>query len=209
MKHDEDVLWRAASFAGIPLNEGRIGLLRRYADWLATEAATAGAIGPEETSRILDRHIADSLVFGGALGQPPSTLIDVGSGAGLPGIPLAIAYPETAVTLLDRSQRRTDLLHRAIRILDLDNATVDRADVTTYTGRYDAAVFRASLAPQAAVALAPRLIAAQGVAAIALSREGEPPQLPRTPPQGAVLELIETPEGVLDSPAWILRMTLR
>jgi len=57
------------------------------------------------------------------------SVIDVGSGVGLPGIPLAILWPDTTVRLVERSGRRARLLRRAVRILDLENAHVDEGDL--------------------------------------------------------------------------------
>lgn len=208
VKHAEDELRRAAAFAGISLNDRDLALLDRFAVWLCDEALAAGAIGPDEPDRVVDRHIADSLVFARGWRRKPGTLLDVGSGAGLPGVPLAIAMPDTAVTLLERSRRRTDLLRRVLRILELANVVIEEADAATTIGEYDAAVFRASVPPAEAVALVPRLIDRRGVAVIGLRRGDVPPELPAAP-EGAVLELLETPHGILDSPAWHLRMTLR
>ena len=140
--------------------------------------------------------------------EPPPALVDVGSGVGLPGIPLAIAYPEIAVTLLDRSQRRSDLARRAVHILGLTNVDVARDDARSHPDRYAAATFRASLKPGDAIRIAPALLQAGGVAVIGLHRGRDPGLLPKGP-SGAEFRILETPEGILDSPAWHLRMTLR
>lgn len=207
-KHDDDALRRAATYSGIALTKRDLELLGRYGRWLGDEAVSAGAIGPAEPSRIVDRHLADSLVFAQAWHGTPQTLLDVGSGAGLPGIPLAITHAGTGVTLLDRAGRRTDLLRRVVRILELANVTIEEADAATTLGTYDVAVFRASVPPATAVALTPRLVGERGMGVVGLRRGSEPPDLPPAP-EAAVLELLETPDGVLDSPAWHLRMTLR
>lgn len=209
VKHDDAALRRAADWAQIPLTMSQIDRLRGFGGWLVGEAIAAGALGPAEKHRIVDRHLADSLVFAAAWDLPPNTLIDVGSGAGLPGIPLAIAFPDTEVTLLDRSQRRADLLRRAVRILDLDNASVIEGDVgAAAADGYAGATFRASLPPDQAMKRVRRLLLADGVAVIGIHRGFDRPALP-TAPSGVVLELLETPPGILDSPAWHLRMTLR
>lgn len=90
----------------------------RYAQILATWGIERGLIGPKESDRIWDRHIANCL--------PLSTLIpmgvsvaDIGAGAGLPGIVLALARPDLVITLIEPLQRRVDFLHEVINELAL------------------------------------------------------------------------------------------
>jgi 16S rRNA (guanine527-N7)-methyltransferase len=208
VKHTESALRRAAGWAGVELSVDQLALLTRYAEWLVAEALPAGGVGPAEGARIIDRHVADLLVFGRGWVDTtvPSTLIDVGSGVGLPGIPLAIAYPGIAVTLLDRSERRTALAGRAVRILSLTNAVAMQGDVSHVTSSYSAATFRASLPVIDALDAARTTLDTGGTAVIGLSRSRAPAQTPTAEP-GETIQLLETPEGILDSPAWHLRMT--
>jgi 16S rRNA (guanine527-N7)-methyltransferase len=201
-------LHRAAEWAGTSLDTEQLRALVAYADWLIEEAIPAGGLGPGEAERIIDRHVADSLVFGAGWNQSPATLIDVGSGVGLPGIPLAIAAPEISVTLLDRSQRRTDLARRAIRILALQGVSVVTGDADNHDQRYMAAVFRASHTTDRALAAAGSLLEPNGVAMIGLRRGQGPPPIPDAIPDTEI-EILKTDEGVLDSTAWHLRMTVR
>lgn len=78
-----------------------------------------------EPERMLTHHLLDSLSVLAAVG--PGPLLDVGSGAGLPGIPLAIARPELKVTLLDASQKRCGFMQQAAIELKLGNVTVVHA----------------------------------------------------------------------------------
>lgn len=208
MKHDEETLRRAADWSGMSPTPSQIDTLGAYADWLIGEAIPAGAVGPDEGPRIVDRHVADSLVFAAAWrGKAPASLVDVGSGAGLPGIPLAIAFPAMSVVLLDRSQRRTDLAGRAAHILELDNVEAIEGQARRHQRRYAAATFRGSLSPAQAIAAAPALLESGGIAVIGLHRGELPPQnLPGVVPDESY-EILETPKGVLDSAAWHLRMT--
>ena len=73
-----------------------------------------GLIGPREADRIWDRHILNSLALADLIPEG-SSVVDVGSGAGLPGIPLAIVRPDLSVTLLDPMLRRTTFLKRSSR----------------------------------------------------------------------------------------------
>lgn len=198
---------RAASWAGSDLSSIQRETLVAFVEWLAEEAVGAGGIGPDERDRLVDRHVADSLVFGAAWDDTPADLLDVGSGVGLPGIPLAITHPSTSVTLLDRSGKRCWLARRAIRVLGLENVEVEEGDVLQSTGRLDAVVFRASLPPAAALDAARPLLRDRGCAVVGLSRSAEPNQLP-IEPSGTTLDLMRVGSRVLDSPAWLLRMRL-
>ena len=83
-----------------------------------------------EPERMLTHHLLDSLAILPMLGAGP--LLDVGSGAGLPGIPLAIARPELYVTLLDSSQKRCGFMQQAVIELKLDNVSVVNARAEDY-----------------------------------------------------------------------------
>jgi len=197
-------LLRAAEWAGLDLSEQQLRRLGRFGRWLGDEAITTGGLGPGEHGRIVDRHLADSLVFAVAWrGSSLRTLVDVGTGVGLPGIPLAVAMPETAVTLLDRSERRCRLARRAARILELANVEVLHADAAEAATRAEVATFRASLPPAEALRLGRRLVSAGGMVVVAASRTRAPSRLDC---EGA--EVIEVPNGVLDSTSWLLRMRL-
>ena len=76
-----------------------------YADLLATEGTVRGLLGPREVPRLWDRHLLNSAVVAELI-PPGARVVDAGSGAGLPGIPLALARPDLAVTLLEPLARR-------------------------------------------------------------------------------------------------------
>lgn len=206
-KHSAERLDRAAARVGIDLIQAQREVLAEFGAWLATEAVEAGGIGPEEGSRLVDRHLADSITFAVAWDKAPKDILDAGSGVGLPGIPLAILFPNTAVTLLDRSGERCRLARRAVRILGLENVLVEQRDVLQATGLRDVVVFRASLQPAAALEAALPLLRDKGCAVVGLSRSTEPGQLPDAP-RGTTLDLLQIDKGVLDSPAWLLRMRM-
>ena len=205
-KHFERAVTRAGERAGLYLTGSQIDLLGVYAGWLVTEGVAAGGIGPGEEERVTDRHIADSLVFGAAWETRPRDVLDVGSGVGLPGIPLAIAYPDTPVVLLDRSGERCRLARRAIRVLGLDNASVVQGDPERAPTGRDVIVFRASLPPERALRASVPLLAPEGIAVVAVSRTAGPPTIPAIPDAAMDVGIFEIEEGVLDSPAWFLRM---
>jgi 16S rRNA (guanine527-N7)-methyltransferase len=111
--------------------------LKRYVDILLGRGIDWGLIGPREAERVWERHILNSIAFADLIGVG-STVIDVGSGAGLPGIPLALRRPDLQVTLLEPMLRRTTFLEQAVTELELaDRVTVTRARAEDHPGRTD------------------------------------------------------------------------
>lgn len=96
-----------------------------YHESLATDGSVRGFIGPREIPRLWDRHILNCGVIGEAMGQGIS-VADVGSGAGLPGIPLAIARPDLEIILIEPLLKRSVYLGEVIEQLGLDNVSVIR-----------------------------------------------------------------------------------
>jgi 16S rRNA (guanine527-N7)-methyltransferase len=99
---------------------------RRYVELLATDGVTRGLIGPRETSRLWDRHLLNCALVAELLPER-GELVDIGSGAGLPGIVLAMLRPSLRVILLEPLLRRSVFLEECVSALDLPNATVLRA----------------------------------------------------------------------------------
>ncbi|PYC87584.1 16S rRNA (guanine(527)-N(7))-methyltransferase RsmG [Streptomyces tateyamensis] len=107
---------------------------QRYAELLATAGVQRGLIGPREVPRLWDRHVLNCAVLSELL-PPDATLCDVGSGAGLPGIPVALARPDVSVTLLEPLLRRTTFLEEVVRELGLENVTVLRGRAEEMVGK--------------------------------------------------------------------------
>jgi 16S rRNA (guanine527-N7)-methyltransferase len=99
----------------------RLPLAATYAELLATDGVVRGLIGPRETSRIWARHLLNCAAVAELIPEG-SSVIDVGSGAGLPGIVLAVARPDLSVVLLEPLARRTAFLVEAVNALGLDQA---------------------------------------------------------------------------------------
>lgn len=132
----------------------RMPLAERYVDMLTRQGVQRGLIGPREVDRLWDRHVLNSAVIA-ELVPDDSRVIDVGSGAGLPGIPLAIARPDLSIVLLEPMARRIDWLTEVVDTLELD-ATVRRGraeegDVRRDLGGADVVTARA-VAPLAKLA---------------------------------------------------------
>ncbi|ANE05193.1 16S rRNA (guanine(527)-N(7))-methyltransferase RsmG [Corynebacterium crudilactis] len=96
-----------------------------YHESLATDGSIRGFIGPREVPRLWDRHILNCGVIGEAMDEGIS-VADIGSGAGLPGIPLAIARPDLKITLIEPLLKRSVYLNEVKEALQLDNVTVIR-----------------------------------------------------------------------------------
>ncbi|MGI8513623.1 MAG: 16S rRNA (guanine(527)-N(7))-methyltransferase RsmG [Acidimicrobiia bacterium] len=114
------------------------------AQWLEGEGVASGGLGPRETDRIADRHLLDSLSFAAGWESPPDTVADFGSGVGLPGLVLAVVWPFTRVTLIDRSSKRCDLARRATRVAEIEGVEVVQADIFSVSELRSAIVSRAA-----------------------------------------------------------------
>ncbi|MFD5561058.1 16S rRNA (guanine(527)-N(7))-methyltransferase RsmG [Kitasatospora griseola] len=112
----------------------RLPMAVRYTELLATAGVQRGLIGPREVPRLWDRHVLNCAVLAELLPAEVS-LCDVGSGAGLPGIPVALARPDVSVTLLEPLLRRTTFLEEVVRELGLDNVTVLRGRAEEMIGK--------------------------------------------------------------------------
>lgn len=91
----------------------------RFAESLAAVGVERGLIGPREVERLWERHLLNSAVLGEVLPQD-ARLVDLGSGAGLPGIPLALARPDLRITLLEPMARRTGWLEEIAAVVNVD-----------------------------------------------------------------------------------------
>jgi len=126
-----NALWtQLAAAAGLSLSESQHALLHRYLDLLleANKTMNLTRIEDRATAEIL--HIADALTLLPYLPQDPHRLADVGSGGGVPGIPLAIARPDAQVFLLESTKKKAAFLDRTATTLALSNIRVlpDRAE---------------------------------------------------------------------------------
>lgn len=120
----------------------RIDLARQFTDALAREGEERGLIGPLELPRLWTRHILNS-----AIAAPlfRGSVADIGSGAGLPGLVLAIARPDVEWTLVEPMERRVTWLNEQVSALGLENAEVlrARAEEVVRPGGFDVVTARA------------------------------------------------------------------
>lgn len=122
----------------------RLEVAEHYVQLLATTGIDHGLIGPREAPRLWDRHVLGSGVLAPMLG-PSSTLADIGSGAGLPGLVLALARPDVRVTLVEPLHRRVVWLEDTVAELALDNVLLHEGRAESLWGQqvYDAVTARA------------------------------------------------------------------
>jgi 16S rRNA (guanine527-N7)-methyltransferase len=129
-----------------------LDMARRFAELLATDGVTRGLIGPRETSRLWDRHLLNCALVADLVPEH-GELVDIGSGAGLPGVVLAMLRPNVRVILLEPMLRRSVFLDECVARLGLTNATVVRGRAEEMVG-----VIRADIATARAVAPLDRLV---------------------------------------------------
>jgi 16S rRNA (guanine527-N7)-methyltransferase len=182
------------AFAGIDPSPDQASQLESLGDWLKVEALPAGGIGPAEGPRIDDRHLADCIVYAAAWNDPPRHCWDLGTGAGLPGLVLAILWPRCRFTLVDRSARKIDLVRRAARILGIEVDT-RVASIGSLEGQTEAIVSRALMPASTLLPHLRRLLSPGGLAVV--SGSGVPV---------AGYEEIAVPAGILDHSARLLMM---
>ncbi len=136
----------AVSDAASAIFGPRLDVAQRYAELLAGPGVERGLLGPREVDRVWDRHLLNSAAIGELL-DGGERVVDIGSGAGLPGVPLAIARPDLRIVLLEPLLRRSEFLHEVVTELGLAAEVVrgraEEPSVREQLGESDAAVSRA------------------------------------------------------------------
>jgi len=113
---------------------GALPLAERYAALLADAGTVRGLIGPREVPRLWERHLLNCALVTDLV-APGSSVCDIGSGAGLPGLVMAIRRPDLHVTLVEPLQRRTSFLDEVVGELALTNVEVVRARAEALHGK--------------------------------------------------------------------------
>lgn len=120
----------------------RLDLARRYVEHLATSGIERGLIGPREIPRLWSRHVLNCAVVEEFI-EADARVADVGSGAGLPGICLAIARPDLDIILIEPLERRVIWLDEVIEDLGLENVDLRRGRAEQFVGEIDVDVVTA------------------------------------------------------------------
>ncbi|MFE6736987.1 16S rRNA (guanine(527)-N(7))-methyltransferase RsmG [Microbacterium sp. NPDC057650] len=151
----------------------RLDLARQFTENLADQGELRGLIGPLELPRLWTRHVLNS-----AIAAPlfSGSVADIGSGAGLPGIVLAIARPDVQWTLIEPMERRTDWLSEQVDALGLDNVTVMRARGEDVGIEFDMVTARAVSALRTLVPVVAPLVRDGGEIAL-LKGQGAPAEI--------------------------------
>lgn len=164
MKHhdDSDVLRSEALALGVPLSPAQAGTLLSFERLLVERAVPAGMVAGSDVERMRQRHVLDCL-RGAAVIRPEDGLAyDLGSGAGLPGLIVAIAVPHLQVALVETRRRRVAFLELAVEQLALSNAAVVSGRIEDLTGTADLCLARALAPPGRVWSLAERLLRPHG-----------------------------------------------
>ncbi|MGV9746127.1 16S rRNA (guanine(527)-N(7))-methyltransferase RsmG [Rhodococcus zopfii] len=209
VEHDEECVLEVAH----QVFGERFALAQEYHRSLSTDGVERGLIGPREVPRLWDRHLLNCAVLGELI-EKDESVVDVGSGAGLPGIPLAIARPDLHVTLVEPLLRRSVYLAEFVETHGLENVLVVRGraeqpGVLQEAGGADVVTSRA-VAPLAKLAKwslplireGGRMLALKGSsAAEELERDRE--ELERLGAGG--LEVLECGVGLLEVPTIVVK----
>lgn len=190
----------------------RLAVMTAYVGLLATTATEWGLVGPREVPRLWERHVLNCAVVE-QLVPRGAAVADLGSGAGLPGLVLAIARPDLRVTLIEPLLRRARFLEQAVADLGLDAVQVRRARAEELVGRVDPfdVVTARAVAPLGRLAgwalplLRPGgvLLALKGSTAMAEVAE----QRSEVERYGAsAIEVLSVGSGVVDPPTTVVRV---
>jgi 16S rRNA (guanine527-N7)-methyltransferase len=190
----------------------RLPLAVRYAGWLADAGTVRGLIGPREVPRLWERHILNCAVFADAL-PADASVADIGSGAGLPGLVLAIARPDLHLTLIEPLLRRTTFLEEVVDDLGLDHVEVvrGRADALHGVRTFDAVTSRAVAALDTLVGWSMPLVAPTG-ALVAMKGSSIGDEIESARPVLDQLGCAEPDvavygEGLLEQPTTVVRVS--
>jgi 16S rRNA (guanine527-N7)-methyltransferase len=152
----------ALAAAGLePLNENAIGKLSAYVSLILRWNARVNLTGIRTEDAIISRHLVESISISSRLPHSVRSLVDFGSGAGLPGIPIAICRPEIHVTLAESQNKKAAFLMEAVRVLGL-SAKVHSGRAEELKMHFDCVALRAVDKMAEAVSSAERLVAPGG-----------------------------------------------
>ncbi|NBE93137.1 16S rRNA (guanine(527)-N(7))-methyltransferase RsmG [Nonomuraea sp. KC401] len=187
------------------------GRANAYAELLAGPGVVRGLLGPREVPRIWDRHLLNCAVVAEAI-PADVRLVDIGSGAGLPGLVLAIVRPDITVTLLEPLLRRTVFLQECVDTLKLGNVEVLRGRAEELAGKreYDVASARA-VAPLERLLTWAMPLLCEGGELIAMKGERAAGELAEAEAElratGArTAELVTVGRGKVEPPATLVRV---
>lgn len=154
-------LHSGADALGVALTTEQGERLLDYLELLVRWNGVYNLTAVRDANDMVTRHLLDSLAIAHLVRG--ETLIDLGTGAGLPGIPLAILVPSRRVTLVDSNGKKTRFLREAVRVLGLANVHIEQARAEDLQGQYDCVVARAFASLADFLGVGGHLLAAEGV----------------------------------------------
>jgi 16S rRNA (guanine527-N7)-methyltransferase len=198
---EPEILLEQAAELGVALDASRAATLLRFEDLLTRRAVPLGAVARSDAARIRDRHVLDCL-RAAPLVHEDEVACDLGSGAGLPGIVVAVAEPRVRVLLVESRAKRAAFLELAVQELGLSNAEVVVGRAEEVRRAVDACFARAFASLPRAWEVARAILRSAGrLVYFAGAELGDP-----VVPDGAALEaVLRTP--VLESAGALVIMT--
>jgi 16S rRNA (guanine527-N7)-methyltransferase len=139
----ERIVSKASESLGLSLSSSQVGLLLQYGELLRARAVPLGLIGERDEDRILVRHVLDSLRAAGAVETSEQLACDLGSGAGLPAIPVAVAHPIMTVLAVESRRTRAAFQEFVLAELGLTNLEVHWGRAEELSGPFDVCFARA------------------------------------------------------------------
>ena len=198
---DTEALRAQAGSLGVALDPSQASRLIGFEQLLLDRAIPLRMVSRSDTTRIRERHILDSLRAAPIVQRDDDLAADLGSGAGLPGVVVAIALPRIRMLLVERRPRRAAILELVVEELGLSNATVFAGRVVELPERVDVALARAFAPPEEAWAQARQVLRPGGRL---VYFAGAATAIPAAPEGTAMVE-VQTP--VLESSGALVIMT--
>lgn len=168
----------ASEILGRPLTAQQTELFSNYMYLLIKWQRSQRLIGSSNPRWIVDHLLLDSLLFLKVLPKEFQTILDLGSGAGLPGVPIEIVHENAQLTMVESRRKRTSFLSAVIRDLGLANARVINARIEEVIeelrGSFDVVVARCAGDPEGLLPIADTLLCHGGVAALAGAPQARP-----------------------------------
>ena len=187
-------------------------LARRYAEMLAGDGIVRGLLGPHEADRLWERHLLNCAVVVGLVPRP-CQLLDIGSGAGLPGVVLAMLLPDVQVTLLEPMARRVAFLDEVATALGLPNVALLRGRAEDVRGQISADVVTArAVAPLGRLASMAMPLVRPGGMILALKGERASAEAEAARPVlrrlgVSEVTVLQAGAGTIEPPATVIRLT--
>jgi 16S rRNA (guanine527-N7)-methyltransferase len=194
VKRSADALAAAARSVGVPLDDEQLARVVHFEALLSDRAMALGMVARSDARRLRERHILDSLRAAAVTLRSDRDALDVGSGAGLPGIPVAIARPALSVRLVESRRARVAFLELAVERLGLVNVAIIPATVEAVDVLVDLCFARA-FAPLGEAWKAARERLRPGGRLVYVAGVGTEP--PERPEDCAAVDVVPAPRGSL------------